>query len=175
MSPEHVFEEAEIEFRFDQKYREQVMQAEPDSWIEIAISVGDTYIYGDAEAGVTGFACGAVLNFLDSVEAILDDSQYIVEFEFGPTWIALYPRDDDSIEVAKRITLNRAQERADLHEGEIARPVTKEAWVAAVLDAARTFHGTVVDLNPALEDHAVLRQIRTEIERVEQLHEQMGE
>lgn len=139
------------------------------------MSVGNTYIYGSEESGVTGFACGAVLNFLDSVEAVLDDIQYIVEFEFGPTWLALYPRDDHSIEVVKRITLNGAQERADLLDVETARPVTKEAWVEAVLDAARTFQNTVLDLNPALEDQEVLQQIRTEIERVEQLREQAGE
>lgn len=74
-----------------------------------------------------------------------------------------------------RITLNRAQEQVKSLDMVTACMVTKRAWIATVLDATRRSHDTVVDLYPALEDQEVLQQIRTEIERVEQLREQAGE
>ena len=167
---------AQITFQFDREYREKVSKEDrPNSWIDIAISVNDTYLYGSNEEGVTGSACLAVLDFLESVEPVLDSTQYIIELGFGPTWLALYPQDDHTVEVAKRITLKEAKERADLREVETARTVTEQAWAEAVLDAAHTFHDTVVDLNPSLEEQKVMQQIRTEIDRVEQLVEEMSE
>ena len=159
----------QIEFHFSEKYREQVVaENKPDSWIEIAIAVDDMYIYGDNEGGVTGFACGAVLQFLDSVDLVLAGERYIAEFEYGPTWLALDPRDENSIYVSKCMTwtgANNPEKRLDI---DISRPATKQTWITEVLETATEFHERVIELNPELEDREVLKQIREEIAAAEQ-------
>ncbi|NGM71291.1 hypothetical protein G6M89_20195 [Natronolimnobius sp. AArcel1] len=160
---------AEIIPYYDQNYRQEVIENKsPDSWIEIAIKVDETYIYGDEGSGVTGFACGAVLNFLDSVEAVLNDEQYIVEFEFGPSWLALDPRDDASIYVGRCSTLKGARNPDERLEIDVQRPVSKQGWIDAVIDTAREFYDTIVELNPSLLDDDSMIQIQTKIMEVEE-------
>lgn len=176
MNSEYPHETATIELHYSGKYENKVInEDEPDSWIEISISVGDTYIYGNSESGVTGFACGAIISFLDSVEAIIENRQYIVEFEYGPTWLALDPLDDDTINVAKSVTLKGAKNPRERLEVDTSRQVKKGAWIDAVLEAARRFYDIVVDLNPELKNREVMEKIRTEIEGVERLSKQRDE
>lgn len=172
----NISESVQIDFRPDEKYREQVInESYLSGWIETTALVDDIYIYGGEDTSAEGLGNTIVLDFLRSVEPVLDHTQHLIEFPDGSTWLALYPRDDDSIEVAKRIVLKWARERAELNEVETACPVTKQAWIEAVLEAAQTFHDTVLDLNPALEDHETMEEIRAEIERVEQLSQQIDE
>lgn len=173
---ENISGSVQIDFKLDGKYKNQVInESYLSGWIETEILVDDTYIYGEGNTNAEGLGNTIVLDFLRSVKPVLDHTQHLIEFPDGPTWLALYPRDDGSIEVAKRIVLKWARERAELHEVETARAVTKQAWIDAVLEAARTFHNTVLDLNPELEDHETIEEIRVEIERVERLSKQMDE
>ena len=169
MNSDKPYDSAKIEFDFNKKYRERVVtENAPDSWIEIIISLNSTYIYSDKREGVTGFACAAVRQFLDSVDSVLADERHVIEFEFGPSWLALDPRDRDSISVVQCTTLRRAENPSERRDIFTPYPVTKQAWITGVLKAAKEFHERVLELNPELEDRKVLKQIREKIAAAEQ-------
>ncbi|QSX00514.1 hypothetical protein [Haloterrigena alkaliphila] len=160
---------ATITFHYDSEYRQRVSEKQnPDGWIEVSIAVGETYIWGSSDGGVTGFACGIVLNLLDSVDAVLSDERYIIEFEFGPSWMVVEPWDDEAVNVAKSSTLMGARNPDDRLDIDTSRPVLKEAWIEEVVETARDFHDTVIGMNPNLRTRDVMEQIREEIARAEE-------
>ena len=109
----------QIEFHFDESYREKVIKRNPlDVWIELSMAVNDTDIYGGDNRNVTGIAASAMLQFLDSADPVLSGERHIIEFESGPSWLALDPRDEESINIIKCLTLREAKnpsERRDLY------------------------------------------------------------
>lgn len=159
-----------ITFHYDSEYRRRVSDEQnPDGWIEVSIAVGGTYIWGGSNSGVTGFACGIVLNLLDSVDAVLSDTRQIIEFEFGPSWLVVEPWDDEAVNVAKSSTLMGARNPDDRLDIDTSCPVSQEAWIEEVITTARDFHETVIAMNPSLRDREVMKQIREEIDRAEEL------
>lgn len=158
-----------IHFEYDEQYREQAVQeSEPDSWIQVRVQIGNTDIYGGSESAVTGFACGIVLNLLDSVEAIQRNQRHVIEFEYGPTWLSLDVVDDCTVEVAACHTYEGAKNPKERIDVDRVETVRKEAWREAVLELAHEFENTVTDMNDGLEDHPAIDQIqerRREVER----------
>ncbi len=160
---------ATIDFQYERSYRVSVEDGDPDSWIAVAIAIGDTYIWGGPNSGVTGFACGIVLNLLETVDAALLDERYVVEFEWGPSWMVVEPRNDASVTVSRASTLKGARNPDERLEVDTARPVTKRAWIEEVVDTAREFHGTILEMNPDLRTRGVMQQLRRKIRRAERL------
>lgn len=157
---------AEIRFRLDESYRQSVRDGDLDDWIQTAVAVGGTWIYGSAEEGVTGHACTTALGLIDSVRAARSDERYVIEFEFGPTWLVVEPRTERSITVTKSVTYAGTTDPEQRLDVDTSRPVTKTAWRDAVVDATQTLHETVIEENPALEADDSLERIRAEIDRM---------
>ncbi|MFC7074590.1 hypothetical protein ACFQJ7_08735 [Halovenus rubra] len=154
-----------IKFRSDGSYREQLIKnEEPDSWIDIRIRVGEEYIYGGPDSYVTGFACGFVLNLLDSVSAMKTGERSIIELEYGPTWLTIDPVDQTAVRIAACRTYKGAMDSSERLEIDDDAVVSKEAWESEVLRTAREFHETVVDVNPDLQDQEVIADIRDRID-----------
>lgn len=160
---------ATITFHYDSEYRQRVSEKQnPDEWIEVSIAVGETYIWGGPDGGVTGFACGIVLNLLDSVDAVLSDERHVIEFEFGPSWMVVEPWNDEAVNVAKSSTVMGARNPDNRLDIDTSRPVLKEAWIEEVVETAHDFHDTVLEMNPGLRSRDVMEQIREEIDRAEE-------
>lgn len=160
---------ATITFYYDSDYRQRVVEDHrPDSWIEISVAVGETYIWGDPEGGVTGSACGIVLNLLETVNTVLADERRIIEFEYGPSWMVVEPWDDEAVNVSKSSTLMGAQNPDKRLDIDTARPVRKQAWIDEVIATARDFHDSVLEMNSELQSRAVMAQIRAEIDSAEE-------
>lgn len=101
---------ADIDFRYEQKYRNNVRnKSDPDQWIEISVRVGDEDVYGGSRSIVTGHACLVVLDLLDSVEALDRNERSIVEFDYGPSWLAIGSVNETTAEIAACHTLKGAR------------------------------------------------------------------
>jgi hypothetical protein len=160
---------ATIEFQYDSKYRQHVIEGEyGDSWINVDIDIGDTEIYGPGHEA-TGIAGIVVIELLNSVEATIDDKRCLIEFDIGPYWLVVEPRDAESVNVVRCVTIKSARNPDERLDIERSHPITKQAWIEAVINAAQDFHDTILDLNPDLHDQEELKQIQHEIERVDEL------
>ncbi|UOO96434.1 hypothetical protein MUK72_06945 [Halococcus dombrowskii] len=162
-------ETATIEFHYGSKYRQTVIEEQyPGDWIEVTITVGSTYIYGCQNQGITGLASGIVLQLLESIDAVLSDEQYILEFEYGPTWMVVEPWNEDTINVSRATTMEGARNPDERLDIDTSRPITKQGWIKAVIDTAQEFHDTIIDMNPSLRDQEEMVEIQNEIHRVEE-------
>lgn len=152
-------ENATIELYYDDSYQQQVIEENhPGGWINIGIMIGGTYLW-NMEYEVTGFATGIILQLLESVSVPLTEERYIIELEYGPSWIAVEPRDEHSVTVAKCVTISGARNPEKRLDIDTALPVTKRGWIEAVTETAQHFRETVLGLNPDLHDHTGLEQI----------------
>ncbi len=110
-------ETATIELYYDEKHRQQIIEEEyPDSWMVIGVTVGGTDLW-NVEYEVTGVACSIVLQLLESIGVPISGERYIIELEYGPSWIDVGPRDERSVNVAKCVTIAGARnpdERLDI-------------------------------------------------------------
>lgn len=158
----------EIDFHYDQSYRQRVVEdAEPDSWIQTSISVDERDLYGGSYSRVTGFACGIVINLLDSLAAIQATERTIIEFENGPSWLTVDPAGEATVELAACHTYGGAKNPDERIDVDRIQLVQRDAWRNAVTDLACDFTETVTDLNPELTTHKVLVQIQDQIQNVE--------
>jgi len=164
-------ETASIEFRYDSEYRQKAREGEPNEWIAVSIAVDETYIYGDPDGGVTGSACEIVHQFLESIEATVADERYVVEFEFGPTWLVVEPSNGDAVNVSSCSVPQGRHDPSERLDIDMSRPITKQGWIDSVIDAAEDFHDTVVDIGPDLYDHSVMVQVREDIAHAKDLTE----
>lgn len=169
MTDTQLSDTATIKFRYDSEYRQHVIEGKyGDSWITVDIAIGDTEIYGPGHEA-TGTAGIVVLELLASVEAAVDDERCLIEFDSGPYWLVVEPRDVTSVNVVRCVTIKGARNPDERLDIERSYPITKQAWIEAVINAAQDFHDTVLDLNPDLQDQKELKQIQNEIERIDKL------
>jgi hypothetical protein len=169
MTDTQLSDTATIEFQYDNEYRQHVIDGEyGDSWINVDVTIGGTEIYGPGHEA-TGTAGIVVLELLNSVEAALDDERCLIEFDIGPYWLVVEPRDVESVNVVRCVTIKGARNPDERLDIERSHPITKQAWIEAVIDATQDFHDTVLDLNPDLDDQEELKGIQNEIERVDEL------
>jgi hypothetical protein len=170
MTNTQLSETATIEFQYDSKYRRQVIEDQyADGWINVDVAIGDTEIYGPPGHKATGFACVIVLELLASVEAAIVDERYLIQFDSGPFWLVVEPRDVNSVNIVSCVTIKGARNPDERLDIERSHPITKQAWIREVIETAQDFHDTVIDLNPELREQDVLKQIQNEIERVDEL------
>lgn len=159
---------AELNFRYSEIYRSKVLKkADPDQWIEVSAKVGDEDVYGGSQNIVTGHACWVVLKLLDSIEALHRNEQSIVEFAYGPSWLAVRSIDTATAEIAACHTLKGAKnpdKRLD-----VAREyyVTKDAWRDAVLEVTTEFYDSVTEISSDLSDHDMMLEIRLKRQEVD--------
>lgn len=173
MTVEQPTESVAIGFTYDRQYRENVVRdGEPDSWIDISIRVGETYIYGDENSGVTGFACNTVLNFLDSVTALLHDEKFVVEFDYGPSWLLLEPTSEKTIAITRCSTPAAVSDPDKRLDVDITGQTSKRNWAREVVRSADEFQGTVIDWNPELRTSDELTTIRTKVSDCKELLEE---
>lgn len=170
MTGNTVSETVDIRFHYDQAYRERVIEeADPDSWIETSLRIGDDDVYGGSYRSVTGFACQTVLQLLASVEAVHSGDRSVVQFDYGPSWLSVDPIDERVVEIAACHTLQGATDPEERLDVDRVQRTTAEAWKTAVLELANDFQQTVVDIYPELDDHDVLKEIRSDIRQVERI------
>jgi hypothetical protein len=171
MTNTQVSDIATIDFQYDSKYQLNVIEEQyADGWINVDVAIGDTEIYGPGHEA-TGTAGIVVLELLTSVEAALDDERCLIEFDIGPYWLVIEPRDVESVNVVRCVTIKGARNPDERLDIERLHPVTKQAWIEAVINATQDFHDTVLDLNPDLDDQEELKGIQNEIERADELAE----
>lgn len=161
-------EDLQIQFRFDDEYRQSVLKTgDPDQWIEVSISVDSNRIYGDDSGGVTGFACSILLDLLDSVESIDCGRKAVVEFEYGPTWLAIEPMDDGDVRIAgvrsSFAAVDDPTMRRSIDKSEV---IQASEWRTEVLETAREFCDRVGGLNPNVKSHESLLEISDRIEDI---------
>lgn len=162
-------ENATIVLYYDEKYRQQVIEKDsPDSWINIGITAEGTYLW-NMEYGVTGFACGIVLQFIDSVCTTISEDRCIIELEYGPSWITVEPQNYQSVNVVMCSTIAGARNPDKRLDIDTSLVVTKQGWVDAVIEMAHEFRQTVLDLNPELHDHTTIKEIHQKTKRAETL------
>ncbi len=159
-------EEAEVVFHFDKDYREGVMDGNLDSWIELSVRADDTYIYGKDKSGVTGYADNILIQLLESVEAIEKGRKYIVEFEFGPTWLSIEPKEGNKVRIVGATTLNGAKNPEERLDIDISREVSQESWKAAVRRSSGVFINEVLKLNPELRSQDFVQKVQTKRDKL---------
>lgn len=152
-------ETATVDLHYDETYRQQVVEENYlGGWMDIEITVGGTYLW-EMEFRVTGLATGIVLQLLESIGVPLSGEGYIIELEYGPSWIAVEHRDEHSVTVAKCTTIAGARNPERRLDIDTAVPVTNRGWIEAVTETAQGFRETVLDLNPDLHDNTAIEQI----------------
>ena len=155
----------EIKFRYDDRYRSHLVEDDnPNAWIQIPIQIGDEYIY--REEGVTGYACTAVLNLLQSIEAIRAGETFTIEFEFGPTWLVIEPVDTTTIRVAESRRYSGVDNPSKRLDIDVACTVARDRWVAEVIEVTDDFIEQVVSLNPEVDDSPYIVQLRGKLDQV---------
>lgn len=163
---------AEIDFRYDQKYRNRVRnESDPDQWVEVSVRVGDEDVYGGSRSIVTGHACLVVLDLLDSVEALHHNEWSIVEFDYGPSWLAIRSVDETIAEIAACHTLKGAKNPGKRLDAAREYYVTKCAWVDAVVELAYGFHDAIIEIDPDLSNHEVMEEIQQRRQKIERIIE----
>lgn len=162
MSKNSPAETASIEFQFDEEYQQNVRAGNPDRWINVAVTVGDTDIWD----GVRGSACGIVLGLLASVETVSSGERYIIEFEWGPDWMVIEPAGEDIVTVSRASTFAGAQNPDKRLDIDSSRQIIKSEWTNAVVTAAEEFCETVFDINPDLGDQDVMMEIDRKVNDV---------
>lgn len=152
-------ETATVDLYYDETYRQQVVEENYlGGWIDIEITVGGTYLW-EMEFRVTGLATGIVLQLLESIGVPLSGERYIIELEYGPSWIAVEHRDEHSVNIARCTTMAGARNPERRLDIDTAVPVTNRGWIEAVTETAQGFRETVLDLNPDLHDNTAIEQI----------------
>lgn len=159
----------EVSFHFTDEYEQLLLESGPDSWIGVSISVGGDPLYGDERTEVRGFACSVALALLDSVAAVARGDHALVEFESGPSWLAVEPESAESVALTKCRTHQAARNPEKRTEVDVTRYATQEAWFRAVVDAAREFQKRVTTLYPDLREAAPMIELRKRVEEVEAL------
>ncbi|MFA9428152.1 hypothetical protein [Natronorubrum sp. A-ect3] len=157
-----------IKFHYDQRYRQRIIDdAEPDSWIQTSISIDGTDLYGETYSRVTGFACGIVISLLESVVAAQSTERTIIEFENGPSWLTVDPIDETTVELAACHTYSGAKDPNERLDVDRVQLVQRSAWRDAVVTHAHDFIEEIIDLNPELDEHEVIAQIRSQVREIE--------
>ncbi|WP_424016745.1 hypothetical protein ACOZ4N_12715 [Halorientalis pallida] len=164
---ESKYDNVQITYRHDTEYWENVDQNNPNSWTQVSISVDSEQVYGRDNGGVTGRACTTTLELLESVEAINRGERYIVEFEFGPSWLTAEPDGEQTIKIVRCATFKAAKDPDERLNIDRAYTVPKDAWENEVVRVARDFVKEVQNRNPELADNESICAIRSKVDEID--------
>ncbi|WP_435362876.1 hypothetical protein [Haloarchaeobius sp. DYHT-AS-18] len=161
----------EIRFLFDSKgYLDRVRESKSiDEWIEISIRVGNEYIYGDEENGVTGLAYCVTLGFLESVEKIIKGQEHVIEFEYGPTWLVIEPKNQDEVIIARSTRWSGVKNPDERLEIDTNIRVPKTEWATAVISVVEEFVHTVVEIDPEISHSDELEELENYLSQIKAL------
>ncbi|MFA9427262.1 hypothetical protein [Natronorubrum sp. A-ect3] len=154
----------EIKFHYNQQYREHVSKGSPDRWIDMSLSAAGEDIYGGSRGIVTGSACIVVLDLLDSIESIRSNDRGIITFDDGPSWLSIAKCDESTVEIAACHTLKGAKSPKNRLDISRTTVVTQQAWEEAVVELSREFYQKITKINPDLQNHETVEQIREKID-----------
>lgn len=152
----------ELVVDYDERFEEQVESGDPNPLADLTIKVGEYDLTGatDGRFSLDDYVYFNLRKQLDAVEDVLAGERRELTFYSIPVELVLDPENDH---VSVLLLNSRGEVKNDaVPEGGV--PVTKETFVAGLIDAAEGFHEKVVEINPDLEDSEQMQTLRDYIQ-----------
>lgn len=153
--------------KYDKQFEEQVESGDPNPLADITIRVGEYDLTGasDGQFYLDDYMFFNLRKQLGAVKEVLDGETRELTFYSIPDDLVLDPN-DDTVFVS---LLNSHGERKNDSVPEGGVPVSKEAFVVGLVDAAEEFREQVISINPSLKNSEQMQALGGHIDKAKQM------
>lgn len=158
-----VYSDVHIEITYAENFQRKVRNKnDSDPFGYMTATVDGEYLIGTEDSHVGLWLSEDLARLLAATEEIMSGKETMFTFRNGPSYLVIEPC-NGTVGFTHCLHFEGAENPEERWEMETTFLISKQAWIAEILQVSEEYYHDVLSLNPSLEDEDYLIRLHEEI------------